>query len=111
MIHTKEKKNIQGPQSSCQHSPIFFPVDYSSTYLVGADRVRTVIHVQVIVAVQLQHVEAQHEPLQYGVRLERDDAVQIALVLRPEHGALDLAVQLLQEVVLTQRLHVICARM
>lgn len=75
-----------------------------------ADRMRSIVHVQVIVTVQLQHVEAQHKALQYGVRLERDDAVQIAFVLRPEYGALDLAVQLLQKVVLAQRLHVIWAK-
>lgn len=40
--------------------------------------------------------------------LEGDDTIQISLVLRPQDGAVNLSVQLLQEVVLAQRLHVIC---
>lgn len=86
------------------------PHQRKTPYLVSADRVRAVVHVQVIVAVHLHHVEAQHEALQNGVRLERDDAVQVALVLRPEYGTLNLAVDLLQEMVLANRLHVIWRR-
>lgn len=67
----------------------------------------SIVDQQVIVAVQLEHVEAQHEALEDRVRLEGDDAVQVAFVLRPEHGPVDLSVQLLQEVVLAQRLHVV----
>lgn len=74
------------------------------------DGMRSIVHVQMIVAVQLQHIEAQHEALQNGMRLEGDDAVQIAFVLRPQHGPIDFAVQLLEKVVFAQRLHVICVR-
>lgn len=76
-----------------------------SSYLVWTDGVCAVIYVQVIVAVQLQEVEPEHEPLQDRVRLERDHAVEIPLVPRPEHRAVDLPVELLQEVVLAEGLH------
>lgn len=72
-----------------------------------ADRMRAIVHVQMVVAVQLQHIEAQHEALQNRVCLEGDDAVQIAFVLRPKDGTVDFAVELLEEVVFAQRLHVI----
>jgi len=68
----------------------------------------SIVDQQVIVAVELQHVEAEHKALQHRVRLEGDDAVQIPLILRPEHCSIDLPVKLLQEVVLAQRLHVVC---
>jgi len=68
----------------------------------------SIVDQQVIVAVELQHVEAEHEALQHRVRLEGDDAVQIPLILRPEHCSIDLPIKLLQEVVLAQRLHVVC---
>lgn len=66
-----------------------------------------IIHVEMIVAVELQQVEVQHEPLQYAVRLKRHRAVQVAFVARPEHAAVHLAVLSLEEVVLAYRLHVI----
>lgn len=56
---------------------------------------RAVVDVEVIVAVQLEEVEAQHETLQDRVRLEGDNAVQVAFVLRPQHSAIYLAIQLL----------------
>lgn len=77
------------------------------THLGRRDGMGPVVDQQVIVAVQLQHIEAQHEPLQHRVRLEGDDAVQVAFVLGPQYGAVNLPVQLLQEVVLAQRLHVV----
>jgi len=66
-----------------------------------------VVDEQMIVAVELELVEAQHEPLQDGLRLEGNDAVQIGFVLRTQNSAVDLAIELLQEVVLAQRRHVI----
>lgn len=66
-----------------------------------------VVDKQMIIAVQLEHVEAQHEALQNRVGLERDDTVQIALILGPEDGAINFAIKLLQKVVLAQRLHII----
>lgn len=69
--------------------------------------VGAVVDEQVVVAVELQLVEAQHETLQDRVRLERDDTVQVGLVLRAQQRAVDLAVLLLQKVVLAQRTHVI----
>lgn len=74
-----------------------------ATHLMNADCVRPVIDVEVIVAIELQHVEPQHEALQDGVRLKGDDTVQVALVLRPEHSTVDFPVQLLQEMVFAQR--------
>lgn len=59
-----------------------------------------IVHVEVVVAVELQQVEVQHEPLQDAMRLERHRAVQVALVARPEHTAVELAVLPLEEVVL-----------
>jgi len=43
--------------------------------------VGAIVNQQMIVAVQLQHVEAEHEALQHRVRLEGDNAVKIPLVL------------------------------
>lgn len=60
----------------------------------------SVIHIQMVIAVELQHVEVQHEALQHAVRLEGDGAVQVALVARPDHAAFHLAVLPLEEVVL-----------
>lgn len=64
-----------------------------------------IVDVEMVVTVQLQEVETQHEALQDRVSLEGDDAVEVALVLRPQEGAVDLPVHLLQEVALAQRLH------
>lgn len=69
-------------------------------HLEGADCMSSVVDEQVVVAVQMQHVEPQHEALKNRVGLESDDAVQTLLVLRPQHSTVDLPVQLLQEVVL-----------
>lgn len=80
----------------------------SCTNFERADGVGSVVDEQVVVTVQVEHVEPQHEALQDRVCLEGDDAVETLLVLRAQHGAVDLPVQLLQEVVLAQRLHVIC---
>ena len=76
--------------------------------LVVANGMGAVVDEQMIVAVELELVEAQHEPLQDGLRLEGNDAVQIGFVLRTQNSAVDLAIELLQEVVLAQRRHVIC---
>lgn len=72
-----------------------------------ADSVSAIVNEQVIVAVELQLIEAQHEPLQDRFRLEGHDAIDVRVVLRAEHGAVDLAVDLLQKVALAQRCHVI----
>lgn len=77
----------------------------ADAYLVWPDGVCTIVYVQVIVAVQLQKVEPQHEPLQNRMRLERNHAVEIPLIPRPENGPVDLPVQLLEEVVLAEGLH------
>jgi hypothetical protein len=66
-----------------------------------------VVYEQVVVAVELQKVETKHESLQDGMRLEGDDAVQVPLVLRLQHSAVYLPVLERQEVVLTQRRHVV----
>lgn len=51
------------------------------SYLGRRDRVCSIVDKQMVIAVQLEHVEAQHEALQDRVRLEGDDTVQVALVL------------------------------
>lgn len=76
-------------------------------YLVASDRVGTVVYEEMVVAVELQEVEAKHETLQDGMRLKGDDTVEVPLVLRLEHRPVYLPVQERQEVVLTQRRHVI----
>lgn len=53
---------------------------------------RAVVHVEVVIAVELQQVEVQHEPLQYAVRLEGDGAVEVALIARPQNTAIELPV-------------------
>lgn len=72
----------------------------TATHLRRRGGVRAIVHVQMVVAVELQHLEVQHEPLQDAVRLEGDGAVQVALVAGPEHAAVHLAVLPLEEVVL-----------
>ena len=67
-----------------------------------------VIYEEVVIAVQLEEVEAQHEALQDGVGLEGYDTVQVPLVLGLQHRAVYLPVQQRQEVVFAQRRHVIC---
>lgn len=55
----------------------------------------SIIDEQMIIAVQLEHVEAQHEALQYRVRLKGDDTVQVAFVLGPQDSAINFTVKLL----------------
>lgn len=64
----------------------------NNVYLRRCGGVSAIVHVEVVVAVQLQQVEVQHEPLQDAVRLERDGAVQVALISRPEYPAIQLAI-------------------
>lgn len=52
----------------------------------------TVEDVQVIVAVELEHLEAQHEPLQDRVGLEGHNTLEIPLVLRHNFSAFNLPV-------------------
>lgn len=73
--------------------------------LVGAHSIGPVVDEQVVVAVQLEALEPQHEPLEDGVRLEGDGALQVPLAPGSEHGALDHAVVLLQEGVVAQLRH------
>lgn len=80
------------------------------SYLGRRHRVCSIVDKQMVIAVQLEHVEAQHKALQDRVRLEGDDAVQVALVLWPEHGSIDFAIELLQKVILAQWLHVVWKR-
>lgn len=69
-----------------------------------------IVDVKVVIAVELQQVKMQHEPLQNAVRLEGDSAVQVPLVAGPQHAAIELPVLTLQEVVLAERVHVICSK-
>ena len=66
-----------------------------------------VVDEQVIIAVELELVETQHETLQDRLRLECYNAVQIRFILRSEHGTVNLPIELLQKVVFAQRRHVI----
>ena len=61
-----------------------------------------IINEQMVVAVELQLIKAQHKSLQDGLRLEGDDAIEIRFVLRSQNGTVDLAIQLLQEMVLAE---------
>lgn len=65
-------------------------------YLVGSDGVRPIVDVEMVVAVELEYVESQHEPLEDGVRLECDHAVQVAFVFRIEDGSVYFTIQLLE---------------
>lgn len=76
-------------------------------YLVAADCMSAIVYEKMVVAVKLQEIEAKHKALQDGMRLEGDDTVEVSLVLRLEHRPVYLPVQERQEVVLTQRRHVI----
>jgi len=62
----------------------------------------------VIVAVELELIEAEHKLLQNGLCLERDGAIQVGFILGSEDSAVDLAVELLQEMSFTEGCHVIC---
>lgn len=70
----------------------------------------SVVHIQMVIAVQLQHVEVQHESLQNAVRLEGNRAVKVPLVARPHHATFHLAVLPLEEVVFAYRVHIICGQ-
>ena len=75
--------------------------------LIVADGVSAIVDEKMIVAIELKLIKAQHEPLQNRLRLEGDDAVEIGFVLRSQNSTVDFAIQLLQEMVLAQRRHVI----
>lgn len=81
---------------------------HTSPHLVNSCGVSSVVNEQVIVTVELKLIETQHETLQDRLRLECDEAIQIVLVLRPQNGAIDLAIELLQKMALAKRSHVIC---
>ncbi len=83
-------------------------VAYSMVYLVNAGGVSAVVDEQMIVAVELKLIEAEHETLEDRFRLESDEAIQIVLVLWPQNGPIDFAIKLLQKMALAQRRHVIC---
>lgn len=57
--------------------------------LVRPDGVRPVVDVEHVVAVDLESLEAEHEPLEDGLRGEGDDALDVALVVRLDDGAVD----------------------
>lgn len=61
-----------------------------------------IVDEQMVIAVELQLIKAQHKSLQDGLRLEGDDAIEIRFVLRSQNGTVDLAIQLLQEMVLAE---------
>lgn len=71
-------------------------------YLIRSNSVGPIVDVKMVVAVHLQEVEAQHEPLQDRMRLERYDTVQVPLVLGPKDSAIDFPIELLEEVILAQ---------
>ena len=68
-------------------------------YLRVANGMGAVVNVEMIVAVELEEIEAHHEALENRMRLECDYAVEIALVLRPQKCSVDFPVDLLKEVV------------
>ena len=70
-------------------------------HLVHADGVRAVVDEELVVAVHLELLEAQHEPLQDGLRLEGHHAVDVALVLREDHGAVHGARDVREEALVT----------
>lgn len=70
--------------------------------LVVAERVRPVEHEQVVIAVQGQLLEAQHEALQDRVRLEGEDAVQVRLVLRRYQCPVNLLVEWVESLSVAQ---------
>ena len=54
-----------------------------------ANGVRAVVDVEHVVAVDLESLEADHEPLQDGLGGEGDDALHVALIVRLHDGAVD----------------------
>lgn len=77
-------------------------------YLVTADRVRAIVDVKVIVAVQLKVVETEHEPLKDAVCLEGDGAVEVLLELRLQNRPVYLPVQISHVILLAHVAYVIC---
>jgi len=69
--------------------------------------VSSIIDKQMIIAIQLEHIESEHETLQDRVRLKGDHTVQVAFDLGPKYSSINFAVKLLKKVILAQRLHVI----
>ena len=60
---------------------------YRKLYLVLANGMRAVVDDEVVVAVNVHRVEPEHEPLQDGLGLEGDHALDVALVLGHDDGA------------------------
>lgn len=106
-LQALEKKNIfvAGKRKTKKKSN--YKQKQRSLYLVAADGMGPIVYEKMVITVQLQEIEPQHEALQDGVRLEGDDAVQVPLVLRLQHCSIYLAVLKRQEVVLTLRRHVV----
>ena len=77
-------------------------------YLVTADRVRTIVDVKMIVAVQLQLVETKHEPLEDTMRLKGDGAVEVLLELRDQNSPVYFSVEIPHVVLLAHVAYLIC---
>lgn len=84
--------------------------EMAGIYLVTADRVRAIVDVKVIVAVQLKVVETEHEPLKDAVCLEGDGAVEVLLELRLQNRPVYLPVQISHVILLAHVAYVICER-
>lgn len=69
---------------------------------------RAIEDVEVIVAIELQAIEPEHEALEDAVRLESNGAIERSLVLRRYDGPLDLPVKISQEVILANVCHLNC---
>lgn len=59
------------------------------THLVVADGVRTVVDDELVVAIDPQPLETEHEALQDRLGLERDNAVHIQLIVAGDDSAVD----------------------
>ena len=62
---------------------------------------RAVVDEELVVAVDDQLLEPEHEPLEDALGLEGDDAVHVALVLGDDHGAVDGPRQRREEALVT----------
>lgn len=77
------------------------------SYLEVVDSVSPVVDVEMIVAVELQRVEPEHESLKDAVCLKGYRAVQISLVLRGQHRTVDFSVKVVHKVMLAHDAHLV----
>jgi hypothetical protein len=74
-----------------ERAEIFLRVATTDVLFVRAN-MRSIENVQVVVAVHVEDLKSEHEALEDGMCLKRDDTVEIAVVPRDDLGAVDFPI-------------------